>query len=74
MKTKTECPLLMYKLLAKIENLSYAYRKPTINTMCTYYHLLKFSKIYTVAHGCFQISSSGTEIRTELLFVTGIFY
>ena len=79
MKSKTECPFLIYKLFVKIKHLPLLPTvKPTFSGVYT--HLDRFSPftyefptVYTLAYRCLQIRSSWTKLHRKLVCLKGIF-
>ena len=77
-KSKIECPFLMYRLFVKIKHLPIVYRKPTFCGVYTYFDSFlpstyKFGTVYTLAYKCLQICSSWTKLHNELVCLKEIF-
>ena len=72
-KSKTECPFLMYRLFVKIRQLP---PMSTVNVplvgfihiLTAFYHLpIGFGIVYILAHRCLRIGSSCTKLHNELV-------
>ena len=57
-KSKTECPFLMYRLFVKIKHLPSTYKPGTV---------------YTLAYKCLRICSSWAKLHNELLCLKEFF-
>ena len=77
-KSKTECPFLMYRLVAKIKHLPPVYCKPTFSGVYTHFDSFlpstyKSGTVYTLAYRCLSICSSWTKLHNELVCLKEIF-
>ena len=71
-KSKTECPVLMYRLFVKIKHLPLVYCKPTFSGVYTHFDSFlqstyEFGTVYTLAYKCLQICSTSTKLHNELV-------
>ena len=71
MKSKTQRPLVMYRLFVKIKHL------PLLSTVnlpfVEFIHISQFGTVYTLGYRCFRISSSWTKLHTGLVCLKQIF-
>ena len=75
-KSKTECPFLMYRLVVKIKHLPPVYCKPTFSGVYTHFDSFlpstyKFGTVYILAYRSLQICSSWTKLHNKLVCLKG---